>query len=289
MTTPRSVLSRASVVIPAYNASTFLPDAIRSALTQTWHEVEVIVVDDGSTDDTGSIAEGFANADSRLRVTHKPNGGLSSARNAGMAIATGDAICFLDADDILLPDKLERQMGYLNQFPDCDLVYSDYYVGDGNLSPLWLASVRRDVPRMEDYLLYRNGFAPMCPLLRSGLVARTGLFDEVLRAAEDWDYWIRAAQHGRFCYLPGPVGVYRTHPDQMSRNRTLMRTSDLRVAQKNFRSGSQEWRIMMASRAWAEGREAWWDRKLWLAPAKFLRSAWIARSPRILRDVMRWA
>jgi hypothetical protein len=142
---------------------------------------------------------------------------------------------------------------------------------------------------MDEYLLYANRFAPMCPLLRAPLVAATGGFDETLRAAEDWDYWIRASQRGRFCYQPGPVGVYRTHPGQMSRDRVLMRTSDLRVAEKNFPRGSREWRILLASRAWAEGREAWWDRNLLLAPVKLAQAAYVARSLRIFRNVVRWA
>ena len=158
-------------------------------------------------------------------VVNKPNGGLSSARNAGIIAASGDAMCFLDADDILLPDKLDRQVQFLRQFPGCDLVYSDYYVGDSALTPLLLASCNPGQTDVHEYLLYRNRFAPLCPLIRSSLVKSTGGFDELLRAAEDWDYWICAAQRGRFCYLTGPVGVYRTHPDQMHNNHVLMRAS----------------------------------------------------------------
>lgn len=279
----------ASVIIPAHNAEAFLAEAVRSVLAQTRRELELIIVDDGSTDGTRRLADGFRDADSRVRVVGKANGGLSSARNAGIDAASGDMLCFLDADDIFLPDKLERQVRFLEQFPGCDLVFSDYYVGDDQLTPVWHESVRPRMANMLEYLLYRNRFAPLCPLLRSGLVQATGRFDETLRAAEDWDYWIRAAQHGRFCYLPGPVGVYRTHPGQMSRDRTLMRTSDMRVAEKNFPSGSREWRILLASRAWAEGREAWWDRDLRLVPIRLGQAALTARSPRILRDVMRWA
>ena len=284
-----SAPARVSVIIPAYNAEAFLADAVRSVLHQTWRDLELIIVDDGSTDATASLAERFSVGESRVTVVSKPNGGLSSARNAGIAVASGEAICFLDADDIFLPDKLERQMEFLERFPGCDLVFSDYYVADSDLTPIYLDTVRPALAPMDEYFLYRNRFAPLCPLLRSRLVAATGQFDVSLRAAEDWDYWIRAAQIGRFCYLPGPVGVYRRHPGQMHDDRGLMRSSDRRVAEKNFPRGSRQRRIMLASRAWAEGREAWWDRELWLVPLRIAQMALIARSPRMIRDVMRWA
>lgn len=280
---------RVSVIIPSYNVEAFLPDAVKSVLHQTWRELELIIVNDGSTDATRSIAEQFSEEDRRVKIVDKPNGGLSSARNAGIAAASGDAICFLDADDILLPDKIQRQVAFLEDFPGCDLVFSDYYVGDSELTPIWLVSVHPPMVEMDEYLLYRNRFAPMCPLLRSRLVVATGQFDETLRAAEDWDYWIRAAQHGRFCYLPGPVGVYRVHAGQMHHSRELMRSSGRRVAEKNFPRDSREWRILQASRAWAEGREAWWGWRLVMVPIKLAQVGLIARSPRIFRDVVRWA
>ena len=113
---------RVTVIIPSYNAEAFLSDAVTSVLHQTWRELELIIVNDGSTDATRSIAEQFSQKDHRVKIVDKPNGGLSSARNAGMAAASGDTICFLDADDSLLPDKLQRQVAFLEQFPGCDLV-----------------------------------------------------------------------------------------------------------------------------------------------------------------------
>lgn len=280
---------RVSVIIPSYNAEAFLSDAVESVLNQTWRDLELIIVNDGSTDGTGSLAQRLSEGDRRVKIVDKPNGGLSSARNAGIAAASGDAICFLDADDVFLPDKIERQAQFLEHAPSCDFVYSDYYVGDSQLTPIWLESVRPAMAKMEEYLLYRNGFAPLCPLLRSRLVVATGDFDETLRATEDWDYWIRAAQHGRFCYLPGAVGIYRTHSGQMHRNRELMRSSGRRVAEKHFPRGSRQWRILMASRVWAEGRDALGARRLLTVPIRIAQCLLIARSPRILRNVLRWA
>lgn len=284
-----SARPRVSVVIPAYNAEIFLADAVQSVLQQTWRDLEVVIVNDGSTDSTLALAERFRAGDSRVRVVDKSNGGLSSARNAGIAESSGDLICFLDADDVLLPDKLERQVRFLDDFPGCDLVYSDYYIGDGELTPIWLESVRPGLLRMDQWLLYRNRFAPMSPLLRARLVAAIGEFDQTLRAAEDWDYWIRAAQLGRFSYLPGAVAVYRVHPGQMHHDLELMRSNGRRVADKNFERGSRNWRVLMASWTWSEARHVAGLRRLVRLPVTIVQTAWIARSPRILRDVLRWA
>ncbi len=129
----------ASVIIPAYNAQQFLRGAVESALWQTWTHVEVIVVDDCSSDATGRIADGLAAEDSRVRVVHrKQNGGRSAARNTALSIAAGEFVCFLDADDLLMPEKIERQLEFLTRFPLCDLVYSDFYFGDANATPVHL-------------------------------------------------------------------------------------------------------------------------------------------------------
>lgn len=287
MTTSRPRL--ASVVIPAHNAEAFLSDAVRSVLDQTWRQLELIIVDDGSTDGTGPLADELRAADDRIRVVHKPNGGLSSARNAGIAAAKGDALSFLDADDAFLPEKLAHQMAFLEHFPGCDLVFSDYYIGDRDLTPIWLESVQPPTDRMNDYVLFRNAFAPFCPLLRRRLVRAVGTFDETLRVSEDWDYWIRAAQVGKFSYLPGPVGVYRTHPQQMHHNHELMEATGRRLADRTFMRGSRRWRIMTASRLWAEGRRAPAGRRLLRTPIDLVRVCFVARSPRIVRNVLRWA
>jgi len=159
---------RVSVIIPSYNAEAFLSDAVKSVLHQTWRELELIIVNDGSTDSTRSMAEQFSGDDRRVKIVDKRNGGPSSARNAGIAAASGDAICFLDADDVFLPDKLQKQVSFLEQFPGCDLVFSDYYVGDSELTPIWLESVHPPTARMDEYLLYRNLFGTMCPFCDRG-------------------------------------------------------------------------------------------------------------------------
>ena len=220
----------------------------------------------------------------------KSNGGLSSARNAGIAASSGDLICFLDADDVLLPDKLERQVGFLDDFPGCDLVYSDYYVGDGELTPIWLESVRPG-------LAADGPMAPVPEQVRPDVSAPAGHGSWPRRASSTRRsgrprIGITGSGRrncGRFSYLPGAVAVYRVHPGQMHHDLELMRSNGRRVADKNFQRGSRNWRVLMASWTWAEARHVAGLRRLVRLPVTIAQTAWIARSPRILRDVLRWA
>lgn len=279
--------SLVSVVIPSYNVEKFLREAVGSVQRQTWKHVEAIVVDDGSTDGTGRLAEELAASDQRVRVIHKRNGGLSSARNSGIAAARGAYLSFLDADDVLLPDKVERQLALLDLFPSCDLVYSDHYVGDGALPPILLECRRPpDIP-MQELLLYRNWFAPMSPVMRIELQRKVGLFDETLTSSEDWDFWLRASRCGVFAYLPGPVAVYRTHPGQMHRDTKRMQANAQRVIRKHFAAGSRQWHIAHAAMSWYEANRSRVQRRYGEMTAQYLRCLWHARSGRTLANLVR--
>jgi glycosyltransferase involved in cell wall biosynthesis len=275
-----------SVVIPAYDAAAFLAEAVASVLRQTWRDLEVIVVDDGSSDGTGALADELAAGDDRVRVVHQVNGGPSAARNAGIAVAQGEYLCFLDADDAFLPDKIERQLTFLLHHPECDLVYSDHYLGDDHLKPTFLNCRRPPPIPMQELLVYRNWFAVWSPLIRARLVAKVGKFDEGLRGSEDWDYWLRASKCGVFSYLPGAVGVYRTHPRQAHKDSRWMRGCMEAAIRKHFRRGSREWRAVRAAAAWCEAKQHWARRSYGRMIAQMVRCAWLARSHRTLKTVV---
>lgn len=223
-----------SVIIPAYNSSTFLADAVNSATRQTYRAIEIIIVNDGSSDDTGRIADRFAAEDARIRVIHKANGGLSAARNTALEVARGEFVSFLDADDALLSEKIEHQVAFLRANPECDLVYSDYYIADASLSPIGLRTPGTPPIPFGDLFVLRNWFPPVVPLLRVSLARRVGSFDQSLKAAEDWDYWTRCAAAGRFGYLPGAVAIYRFHRQQMSREFERMRQAQFQLIDKHY-------------------------------------------------------
>lgn len=275
-----------SVVVPSYNMERFLPDAVNSVLRQTWDKLELIIVDDGSTDGTPAIAEGFAAGDPRVRVVRKGNGGLSSARNAGLAVAQGELLCFLDADDAFLPDKLRCQVDFLQFFPSCDLVFSDYYLGDAQLVPYALSCRPPPPMPLREVFVYLNWFGPpFTPLLRTRLRERVGSFDENLRSSEDWDFWLRASRCGSFSYWPGPVGVYRQHPSQMIKNHERMRSNQEKVIEKTFSRGSREWQIATGSRAFSYAKWHYGQRQYGRMLRELGRSAWYARSPKTARVI----
>jgi glycosyltransferase involved in cell wall biosynthesis len=275
-----------SVIVPSYNMAGFLADAATSVLRQTWKSLELIIVDDGSSDGTGAMADRLALGDARVSVIHKTNGGLSSARNAGIQAARGEFVCFLDADDMLLPDKLEKQLAFLRLFTRCDLVYSDHYVGDDKLTPMFLACKRPPRMPMHELLTYRNWFAPFSPLVRSSVLEKVGGFDESLQSSEDWDFWIRASRCTAFSYLPGPVGVYRTHPGQMHRNYPQRLVSWDKVISKHFARGSSDWRIARASKAWLDARFRWGSHEYLPTATRLISCVWHARSRRTVKNIV---
>ncbi len=239
-----------SVIVPAFNAAAYLPEALNSILGQTYPHVEVVVVNDGSTDESAAVLAQFQAQDPRVRVVHQQNLGLPSARNTGIQASHGEFLAYLDADDTIHPEKIERQLAYLQQHPETDLVYSDYCRADQDLRLLSeeVIGIKR-LPLHEAYV-YTNVFPVMSPLLRRTLADRVGRFDPSLRAAEDWDYWLRCERAGRFGYLPGFLSVYRIHGTQMHKDYEFMLKYCRMAAAKNFPKNSRSYRRMIGSVLW---------------------------------------
>jgi glycosyltransferase involved in cell wall biosynthesis len=274
-----------SVIVPAFNAERFLPEAVASVLGQTFEDLELLIVNDGSSDGTLALAERSAEEDERVHVLDRPNGGPSAARNAGIAAARGQLVCFLDADDVLLPDKLERQVAFLRTFPSCDLVYSDFYLGDESLSPILLRSLAPPAVPMNELFSYSCWFAPMSPLVRAACVARAGPFDEGLRSSEDWDFWIRVSRCGKLGYLPGPVGVYRLHATQAHHDVARIRDTSERLIRKHFAPDSLEWHNAHAAMAWSYAKRQRAAGEYAATAVNLVRVAWHVRSLRTLKNV----
>lgn len=207
---------RISVIIPAYNAEAFLRATIESVLSQTSPAHEIIVVDDGSTDATTAVALSFQG---RVTLVCQQNQGPSAARNAGIRVATGDWIAFLDADDIMLPNKLSLQSAAIQANPTLAVVYSTfaYLHADGTTTPmapfqhvdLWPA------------LRYRQPILPSTALVRADALREIGGFtlhpDRYF--PEDWDLWFRLMQRYGVCSfygVPASLTLYRQSAAQIS-------------------------------------------------------------------------
>lgn len=224
-----------SVIIPSYNGARFVERAILSASNQTYKNIEILLVNDGSTDETGRIADRMSRLDTRVRAIHKENGGLSSARNAGIRASSGEYLMFLDVDDLIIPEKVEIQVQALEADRSRELVYSQYEILFEDTGRI-VQTDRGEAPiPFRELLAYRNWFGVMVPLLRRKLVEAVGFFDESLKAGEDYDYWIRCSEFTEFLYVPGVVASYVQHEGQMHKDTGRMDDAQYSILQKHFR------------------------------------------------------
>jgi hypothetical protein len=222
-------MSLVSIVIPAYNQERFVAQAIASALGQTHPWVEVIVVDDGSTDQTGEIAERF-DEHANLTILRQPNGGLPAARNRGLAEARGEYVCFLDSDDFLVPTYLERLLQPLEADPSIAMAYCDVQMVDVDGEPTGdfsVAEARRILTGdIFESLLVGGYFPPHTVVVRRAVLAAAGPFDLALGGHADYELWLRLSALGhRAHYVDARLACYRIYDGSMSRDVAHMRDS----------------------------------------------------------------
>jgi glycosyltransferase involved in cell wall biosynthesis len=206
------VTSPISVVVPAYNAEPFLKEALESVLHQTHTPIEVLVVDDGSTDSTGRLAESMVG----VRCIHQSNAGVSAARNRGTEEAKGRFIAFLDADDAWEADKLAIQALDLSEQ---HFSYSALTHSNQRLDPIRVVHSDRTVPLLEG-LLFRGNVVgtPSSVIVPRAAFLEAGGFDRNLSMCADWDLWIRLSTRLASRYADKPLVRYRIHEESMSTN-----------------------------------------------------------------------
>ena len=282
-----------SVVIPCFNQARFLGDAIESALAQTYTPVEIVVVDDGSTDDTAAVAARFPG----VRYVRRENGGLSAARNTGLRESRGAYLTFLDADDLLLPRAIEVALDRLEASPECAFVSGRFRYVDAD-GVLELVDVPPKVPA-DPYLAFLRGnhigMHATVVYRRAPLEAARG-YDESLPACEDYDLFLRLAADHPVLRHDEVVADYRQHASNMSRDLTLMLPTVLGVLRRQwprarqsaehrrgYRAGRRAWQMHYGPLAWEESARLWrnGDRRA------ALRLAWLLarHAPRYLYDV----
>lgn len=246
-------MAKVSIIVPTFNCSRYLPQALKSILEQSVGDYEVLIVDDGSTDDTtlvvDALKEGFGD---RLRYIYQENAGLASARNTAIRYAGGEYIALLDADDLWLPRRLEMGLSVLENNERIGLVHADIirFSTEGNTLDAPERDRRLLSGRIFKHIFLRTADIS-CPtvLFRKSCCDRVGLFDENLSrlGCEDRDLWLRIAKLYDVHFIDEKLACYRSHSGSMSRNKEKMLRARLYVVDKHAPRGGED--ILLRYRA----------------------------------------
>jgi len=216
---------KVSVIIPCYNREHYIAETVNSVLAQTWHNIELILVDDGCTDNSRNVLELFSSRLTMLEHLGRANKGQSAAINLGLRHSSGEYLAILDSDDLFAPDKIEKQVRFLEEHPEIGLVYANCIYIDENgkeLSKMHYGNHRPPVgpEKVLEECCYN---VPSNALFRRSVFERVGFLDETLRSAQDHDYGIRIAEVTRIGYINECLWRYRRHCGSISNTRTMER------------------------------------------------------------------
>jgi glycosyltransferase involved in cell wall biosynthesis len=226
-------LTLISVVVPVYNGELTIEKTVRSVLSQTFPDFELIVINDGSVDSTLDILTNIQ--DPRIKVFSYPNAGLSASRNRGIEHACGEFISFIDADDLWTPDKLEAQLNALQEYPEVTVAYSwTDFIDEGGNSLGY--GIHRTVngyvfPNLLTFYFIGSGSNA---LIRKQVFDEVGGFDESLTSAEDLDMFLRLAARFQFMAVPRPQILYRLTDTSMSKNVLRQEMNSIKVLERAF-------------------------------------------------------
>jgi glycosyltransferase involved in cell wall biosynthesis len=210
-----------TVLMPVYNAERYIAEATESILGQTFTDFEFVIIDDGSKDRSLPILEGYAARDARIKLVSRPNTGVVKALNEGLGLARGDLVARMDADDVALPQRLAKQIGYLEAHPECVMVASRVQLIDPDGMPLIVQPDALTHEQIVEGLLARRGQLVYHPsvVYRKRIVLEIGAYREIFDEAEDLDLFLRLAEVGRVVNLEEPLLEYREHLAKTSRTR----------------------------------------------------------------------
>ena len=219
-----------SVIIPTYNREKIITRAIDSVFAQTYRDFEIVVLDDGSQDNTKAVAQAYG---PKVHYFYQDNKGIAGARNAGMHQTAGDYIAFLDSDDYWLPGKLERQMALFRQHPEYGMVGCQ--CGAVQIDGTYREKNR---PGKSGWILYdlfnKNFIRTSSAVITRGCLEKVGGFDESLREGEEYDYWLRIAAEFAIGFINEPLTVYVDNTDGMSTDSLTGRLHRLKVLEKKY-------------------------------------------------------
>lgn len=229
-----------SIVIPAYNRARFLPDALNSVKQQSHRPLEIIVVDDGSSDDTEQVVcdwrQQYATAELKVLYQFQKNQGGNAARNSGIRIANGAYIAFLDSDDLWHPEKLKKQIEAITYFPDSGAVYC------GLRQVVFETGVPEEpspraypAGRLLNQILVKDVTAPTSTyMVKAQVFADVGYFDESLQARQDWDMWIRVASKYRIEAVPEVLVDFRLHQGERTASNPMKEVNAYRQIMEKY-------------------------------------------------------
>ncbi len=225
-------MKKVSVVIPAYNKAELTVKSVESVLKQTYKNIELIVVDDGSTDNTAQLLKPYTD---KIKYVYKKNSGACSARNLGISLAQGEYIGLLDCDDLYLPRKLELSVKFLEEHPDYGFVHSAaYFVDDrDNILRSFSHRLSRQNLLVRDLLL-RDFICNSTVVVRKNCFDKTGGFDETIFTPGDWDMWLRLAENYKAGYINEPLVYYRISSSYNFKHIEQVKKEESIVLEKSF-------------------------------------------------------
>ncbi|WP_016776038.1 glycosyltransferase family 2 protein [Anaerophaga thermohalophila] len=224
-----------SVIIPTFNCAHMIIDTLNSVLASIYPDYEILIIDDGSTDNTREVTKPYLK-DHRIQYIYQENKGLAGARNTGILNAQGHYLVFLDADDLITPEKLGIQSQFLVKNPNIDIVYSNsqWFIEDdfNDTRPVNFPVYTGNV---LDPLIFGNFIHVNSAMVRKKTVMEAGLFDESLEELEDWDLWLRMALNGsKFGFTPGVLSKVRIRKGSMTSNQQKMNNTMVRVLENTI-------------------------------------------------------
>ena len=247
-------MAKVDVIIPAFNAAKYLPTAIESVLSQTFEDWQILLVDDGSTDNTTEIVAPFLDRlGSRIKYIHQNNRGLPAARNTAIRASTSEFLALLDADDVWLPCRLEESLRALADRPQAGLAYGLIRTIDPEGQPygsIWAGNSIGREGKIATHIYTRKIELP-CPSItfRRQCIDEVGVFDETMRATEDRDLWLRISLRYEVAFVPKLLAYYRLSPNSMSADPQRMLQAQLQFIRKHYGSegcGPRPRRIALA-------------------------------------------
>lgn len=224
---------KVTVAVSTYNREKYINDCINSVLEQSYQDFELIIIDDGSTDNTRDVVQKYN--DPRIKYYYQNNSGQNSARNAGINYASADYVALMDSDDVWHPEKLEKQVEILEENPDIGLVYCGTELIDKNGKSCGRKPLVTHSGHILDKLLMTNFlYNGSCPLFRKSCIERVGLFDCSITRMTDWEFYLRFAIHYKFFGIDEYLLKYRIHNETMSHNFKDYESCGIKILEKVF-------------------------------------------------------